>query len=81
VKITRRQVLAAMAAVPVAGGLGAGGLAWRWWDRPAGAGLKRLSQDEHDFAQALGEAASKPTPPASATGNGRAASRVRRVAP
>jgi hypothetical protein len=56
VRITRRQLLAAAAAVPVIGGLGAGGLAWRWWDRPAGAGLKRLSADEHAFVQALAEA-------------------------
>jgi hypothetical protein len=56
VKITRRHVLAAMAAVPAAGALGVGGLAWRWWDRPPGAGLKRLSQDEHDFVVAIAEA-------------------------
>ncbi|MCB9699355.1 MAG: hypothetical protein H6738_21415 [Alphaproteobacteria bacterium] len=55
-KITRRHVLAVLAGVPVAGGLGVGSLAWRWWDRPAAEGLKRLSVDEHDFAQALGEA-------------------------
>jgi hypothetical protein len=48
-------VLAAAAAIPVAGGLAAGGLAWRWWDRPAGEGLKALSTDEHDFVQALAE--------------------------
>jgi hypothetical protein len=68
VKITRRQVLAALAGVPVAGGLGVGGTAWRWWDRPAGAGLKRLSADEHDLAQALGEAWMPPggDPPLSA---------------
>ncbi len=55
-KITRRHVLAAMAGVPVAGGLGAGALAWRWWDRPPGQGLAALSQDEHDFVQAVAEA-------------------------
>lgn len=55
-KLGRRHVLAALLAVPVAGGLGAAGLAWRWWDRPPGEGLKRLSQDEHDFVDALAEA-------------------------
>ncbi len=71
-RITRRQVLAVMAGVPVAGGLGAGTLAWRWWDRPAGQGLKRLSEDEHGFAQALGEAWMPPggDPPLSAADAG-----------
>ena len=55
-KIQRRHVLAALAAVPAVGALGAGGLAWRWWDRPAGEGLRRLSVDEHDFVVALAEA-------------------------
>lgn len=55
-KPTRRHVLALMACVPVAGALGAGGLGWRWWDRPVGAGLQCLSDDEHDFVQALAEA-------------------------
>lgn len=54
-KITRRQVLAAAAAVPVVGALGAGATAWSWWDRPAGAGLKVLSTEEHAFVQALAE--------------------------
>lgn len=54
-KLTRRQVLAATAAVPVIGALGAGATAWSWWDRPAGADLKALSQDEFDFVQALAE--------------------------
>jgi len=58
--LSRRQLLTLAAAVPVAGGLlaiGAGGtVAWQWWDRPAGAGLKRLADDEHAFAQALAEA-------------------------
>src|SRR5262249_29739543 len=56
VRITRRQVLAAAAALPAAGGLAAAGLAWRWWDRPPGEGLKVLSAREHDFVQALAEA-------------------------
>jgi len=54
--ITRRHVLAAMGAVPVVGALGAGAVAWQWWDRPAGDGLKALSVDEHAFVQALAEA-------------------------
>lgn len=45
-----------MAAVPAAGGLGAGALALSWWDRAPGAGLASLSDDEHDFVQALAEA-------------------------
>lgn len=56
VPITRRQVLAASAAVPVLGGLGLGTAVWSWWDRPAGAELQALSPDEHAFAQALAEA-------------------------
>jgi hypothetical protein len=56
VPITRRQVLAAMAAMSAAGVVGAGGIALRWWDRPAGEGLRALSQDEHDFLQAVAEA-------------------------
>jgi len=54
--ITRRQVVAAAAAVPVVGGLAAGTTVWRWWDRPAGEGLKMLSAEEHTFIQALAEA-------------------------
>lgn len=53
---TRRQVLAASAGVAVAGGLGAGTMAWRWWERPPGAGLAQLATDEHAFVQALAEA-------------------------
>ncbi len=55
-QVTRRQVLAATAAVPVLGGLGVGTAVWSWWDRPAGAGLKALSEEEHAFVQALAEA-------------------------
>jgi hypothetical protein len=56
VRITRRHVLATALAVPVVGGLASAGLAWRWWDRPPGEGLKRLSADEHAFVQAVAEA-------------------------
>lgn len=59
-RITRRQILAAAAAVPVVGALAAGGVAWRWWDRPPGAGLKRLSTEEHAFVQAFAETAFPP---------------------
>jgi hypothetical protein len=55
-RLTRRHVLAAMGAVAAAGAVGAGTTAWRWWDAPAGDGLKALSRDEHDFVQALAEA-------------------------
>ena len=55
-KLTRRHLLAALAAMPVAGGLGAAGAAWRWWERPAGEGLKALSASEADFVDALAEA-------------------------
>ena len=56
VQITRRQLLAASAAVPVIGALGVGMTTWSWWDRPAGEGLKALSGDEHAFVQSLAEA-------------------------
>lgn len=55
-KLTRRHVVAMLAALPVAGGAGLGALAWRWWDRPAGDGLRALSDEEYAFAQALAEA-------------------------
>ena len=55
-RITRRHLLAAAAATAAAATLGAGGLALRWWDRPPGEGLAALSQDEHDFVQAVAEA-------------------------
>jgi len=45
-----------MAAVPVVGALGAGGVAWTWWDRVPGQGLKALSDDEFAIVQALAEA-------------------------
>ncbi len=54
--VTRRQVLAAVAGVSVAGALGGGAAAWTWWRRPPGAGLHHLSTEEHDFVQALAEA-------------------------
>ena len=55
-ELSRRHVLAAMAAVPVVGALGATGVAWTWWDRPAGQGLRALSDDEYSIVQALAEA-------------------------
>jgi hypothetical protein len=56
VRLTRRQVLAAMAALPAAGAVGAGTLAFRWWDRSPMEGLRSLSSDEHAFVQAMAEA-------------------------
>jgi len=55
-ELTRRHVLAAMAAVPVVGALGAGSVVWTWWDRPPGQGLKVLSDDEYAIVQTLAEA-------------------------
>jgi hypothetical protein len=55
-RITRRQLLAALASVPIAGGLAATGAAWQWWDRAPGDGLRCLADDEHDFVQAFAEA-------------------------
>lgn len=54
--LSRRHVLATLALVPVAGALGIGGLAWRWWDRPPGAELLALSERELWAAEALAEA-------------------------
>ena len=54
--LTRRHVLASLAASAGAGGLGLAATAARWWDRPPGAGLQTLSEDEHAFVQALAEA-------------------------
>lgn len=55
-KLTRRHVVAAVAAIPAAGALCGGGLYARWWDRPPGAGRLRMSEDEYDFVQAIAEA-------------------------
>ena len=54
--LSRRHVLAATTAVGVAGGLGVGTAAWRWWERPPGEGLQSLADDEYAFVQALAEA-------------------------
>ena len=54
--ITRRPVLASLAAPGVVGSLGVGTVAWQWWDRPPGAGLKALSPDEFSFVEALADA-------------------------
>jgi hypothetical protein len=55
-RITRRQVLAAMGATAAAAVVGAGAVRAAWWDRPPGAGVKALSDGEHRFAQSLAEA-------------------------
>lgn len=54
--ITRRQVLAATAALGGAAAVGAGTTAVRWWDRPPGKDLETLSDAEHAFVQSVGEA-------------------------
>lgn len=56
VGITRRQVLAASAAVGGAAVVGAGATGLRWWDRPPGHDLKVLSAEEYALVQAVGEA-------------------------
>lgn len=55
-KLTRRHVLTALAAMPVLGAMGAGGLYLRWWDKPHGDGLLALSTDEYAFVQSIAEA-------------------------
>ena len=55
-KLTRRHILAAAAAIPAAGLLGTGTLALRWYDKAPGEGLSLLSDDEYGFVQALAEA-------------------------
>lgn len=55
-KITRRHVLAATGALGAAVVVASGAAVVRWWDRPPGAGLKTLSEDEHAFVQAMAEA-------------------------
>ncbi|MCO4745302.1 MAG: hypothetical protein KC912_10985 [Proteobacteria bacterium] len=54
--ITRRHVLAALAGTAAVSTLGAGSVAWSWWDRAPAADLKALSADEFAFVQALAEA-------------------------
>lgn len=54
--VTRRHVAAALAALPLIGAMGAGGLYLRWWDRPPGAAHQALSDDEYATIQALAEA-------------------------
>lgn len=54
--LTRRHVLAAGALVAGGTAVGAAGVAWSWWDQPAGAGYRHLSPDEAAFFDALAEA-------------------------
>ena len=56
-KITRRHLLALSAGTAAAGAIGAGGLAISWWDRPADAPFKRLSNEEAAFVRAWAGAA------------------------
>lgn len=54
-KVTRRQILAAMAAIPLVSGLSAGAVGLRWYNRAPGATLLVLADDEYAFIQALAE--------------------------
>lgn len=54
--LTRRQVLAATAAMGGAVAVGAAGTVGRWWDTAPDAELQVLSRDEYDFVQAAAEA-------------------------
>jgi hypothetical protein len=56
VGITRRQVLAATAALSVAGVAATGSAGFQWWNRPPGRGNRHLTDQEHAFVQALSEA-------------------------
>ncbi|HJN72817.1 MAG TPA: hypothetical protein QGF58_02685 [Myxococcota bacterium] len=55
-RITRRHVLAAGAAVAAASAVGVGGLGLRWWDQPPEAPYARLSAEEGLVVSALAEA-------------------------
>lgn len=59
-KISRRHLLAATAAVAVAGTLSVGGLALHWWDQPPDAPYRALSADEAELTRALAAAAYPP---------------------
>ena len=56
VKIDRRLVLAAMAALPVAACAGLGGEVGSWWHAPLGADRKVLSDGEFGFMEGVAEA-------------------------
>ena len=53
---TRRQLLTTLTALGVASAGGTALVGSRWWARPAGQGLSVLSDDEHEFLQAVAEA-------------------------
>lgn len=55
-RITRRSLLAAGAAMTAASAVGLGAHGWSWYDRPPAAGLSAISQEEHDFITAVAEA-------------------------
>lgn len=59
-RIHRRHLLAAAAAVTALGAAGAGGLAWSWWDQPSAEGYTWLSADEVAFLDAFAEAVFPP---------------------
>lgn len=52
-RLSRRQILALLAAPPALAALGAGAVGLRWWDQPSGQGLTWLSPDEAAFVRAL----------------------------
>jgi hypothetical protein len=60
VKLTRRRVLVAGATAVAAGAAAVGGVAVRWWDRPAGEGYRFLATEEAAFLRALAGAAFPP---------------------
>lgn len=55
-RISRRAVIAGVAAVPAMAALAAVGLSVRWWEPRVGDGLAVLSEHEREFADALAEA-------------------------
>lgn len=55
--LSRRQVIALVAAAPVLASLAAGGVVARVWDQPAADGLRHLSASEAEFLRALAGAA------------------------
>ena len=63
-KVTRRHVLAVAACSGAAALAGVGGLAVRWWDRPAGEGLLALSEEARFHEIVDGELVPKAAPTA-----------------
>lgn len=53
--VTRRQLLAATAALAASAAIGAGAVGLHWYDQPADAGFVWLSEDEAAFVRAFAE--------------------------